>query len=53
LIEIGGAVTHVDPDQTDQEPDIPWRVIARMCDQLVHHSFDNDHAIVTGAELRD
>jgi len=49
LIEIGEAVKHLDPELTDQEPDIPWRAIARMRDQLAHHYFDTDHAIVTEA----
>ena len=49
LIEIGEAVKHVHPELTDREPDIPWRAIARMRDQLVHHYFDTDHAIVAEA----
>ena len=49
LIEIGEAVKHLDPELTDQESDIPWRAIGRMRDQLVHHYFDTDHAIVTEA----
>ncbi len=49
LIEIGEAVKHLDPELTDQEPDIPWRAIARMRDQLAHHYFDTDHAIVAEA----
>ena len=50
LIEIGEAVKHLDPELTDQESDIPWRAIARMRDQLVHHYFDTDHAIVEHAQ---
>lgn len=52
LIEIGEAVKHLDPGLTDQEPDIPWRAIARMRDQLAHHYFDTDHAIVAEAVAR-
>lgn len=49
LIEIGEAVKHLDPEVLGQAPDIPWRAIARMRDQLAHHYFDTDHAIVTEA----
>ncbi len=49
LIEIGEAVKHLDPELSDREPDIPWRAIARMRDQLAHHYFDTDHAIVAEA----
>jgi uncharacterized protein with HEPN domain len=49
LIEIGEAVKHLDPELTDCEPEIPWRAIARMRDQLAHHYFDTDHAIVAEA----
>ncbi|MHB1784684.1 MAG: HepT-like ribonuclease domain-containing protein [Acidimicrobiales bacterium] len=49
LIEIGEAVKHLDPKVIDQEQDIPWRAIARMRDQLTHHYFDTDHAIVAEA----
>lgn len=49
LIEIGEAVKHLDPELTEKEPEIPWRAIARMRDQLAHHYFDTDHAIVAEA----
>jgi len=49
LIEIGEAVKHLDPDLLAKAPEIPWRPIARMRDQLAHHYFDTDHAIVTQA----
>ncbi len=49
LIEIGEAVKHLDPVLLQSVPDIRWRAIARMRDQLAHHYFDTDHAIVTQA----
>jgi uncharacterized protein with HEPN domain len=49
LIEIGEAVKHLDPELLGRAPDIRWRAIARMRDQLTHHYFDTDHAIVTQA----
>ena len=49
LIEIGEAVKHLDPVLLESVPDIRWRAIARMRDQLAHHYFDTDHAIVTQA----
>lgn len=49
MIEIGEAVKHLDPELTEKEPEIPWRAIARMRDQLAHHYFDTDHAIVAEA----
>ncbi len=49
LIEIGEAVKHLDSKLLHHAPDIHWRAIARMRDQLAHHYFDTDHAIVTQA----
>jgi uncharacterized protein with HEPN domain len=49
LIEIGEATKHLSSELTDQEPDIPWREIARMRDQLAHRYFDTDRAIVAEA----
>jgi len=46
LIEIGEAVKDISPDLLAAEPDIPWKAIARMRDQLAHRYFDTDHAIV-------
>ena len=48
-IEIGKAAKHLDPDLLGEAPDIRWRAIARIHDQLAHHCFDTDHAIVTQA----
>ena len=39
LLEIGEAVKGLSPTLTALEPDIPWRQIARMRDQLAHHYF--------------
>jgi uncharacterized protein with HEPN domain len=53
LIEIGEAVKHLDPVLLQSVPDIRWRAIARMRDQLAHHYFDTDHAIFhAGRERR-
>lgn len=46
LIEIGEAVKDVSPEVLDDEPEIPWKAIARMRDHLAHRYFDSDHAIV-------
>jgi uncharacterized protein with HEPN domain len=46
LIEIGEAVKDVSPELLATEPDIPWRDVAGMRDQLAHRYFDTAHAIV-------
>ncbi len=46
LIEIGEAVKSIDPNLLATVPTIPWRAISRMRDQLAHHYFDTDHALV-------
>lgn len=46
LIEIGEAVKDIDPSTLATEPDIPWRDVAGMRDQLAHRYFDTAHAIV-------
>lgn len=53
LIEIGEAVKDLDPALLVSEPDIPWRAIAGMRDQLAHRYFDTDHAIVAATCSRD
>jgi uncharacterized protein with HEPN domain len=53
LIEIGEAVKALDPDLLASEPDIPWRQISGMRDQLAHRYFDTSHAIVTGTVQYD
>jgi uncharacterized protein with HEPN domain len=40
LIEIGEAVKNINPDVLATAPEIRWRAIARMRDQLAHHYFD-------------
>jgi uncharacterized protein with HEPN domain len=46
LIEIGEAVKDIDPELLANEPDIPWKDVARMRDHLTHRYFDTDHAII-------
>ena len=46
IIEIGEAVKGIDPDRLASEPEVPWREIARMRDQLTHHYFDTQRAVV-------
>jgi uncharacterized protein with HEPN domain len=46
LIEIGEAVKDVAPDLLLHQPQIPWRQVAAMRDQLAHRYFDTSHAIV-------
>lgn len=46
LIEIGEAVKDIDPELLATEPDIPWRDVAGMRDQLAHRYFDTAHGIV-------
>lgn len=53
LIEIGEAVKDIDPELLATEPDIPWREIARMRDQLAHRYFDAAHSIVRATAVND
>lgn len=46
LIEIGEAVKAISPELIERQPEIPWKAIARMRDQLAHRYFDTDHAVV-------
>lgn len=46
LIEIGEAVKGISADVLDNAPGVPWKEMARMRDQLTHHYFDTNHAIV-------
>jgi uncharacterized protein with HEPN domain len=46
LIEIGEAVKDITPELLATEPDIPWRDVAAMRDQLAHRYFDIAHGIV-------
>ena len=52
LMEIGEAVKDLPAGVTAAEPDLPWREIAGMRDQLAHRYFDTTHAILT-ATVRD
>jgi uncharacterized protein with HEPN domain len=46
LIEIGEAVKDVDEDLLAQHPQIPWRQVAAMRDQLAHRYFDTSYAVI-------
>jgi uncharacterized protein with HEPN domain len=46
LIEIGEAGKDIDPALLATEPDVPWRDIAGMRDQLAHRYFDTAHSII-------
>ena len=46
LMEIGEAVKSLGPALLASAPEVRWREIARMRDQLALHYFDTDHAIV-------
>lgn len=53
LLEIGEAVKAVTPSLLATEPDIPWKNIAAMRDQLAHRYFDTNHAIISGTVTND
>jgi uncharacterized protein with HEPN domain len=53
LVEIGEAVKAISPSLLATEPDIPWKNIAAMRDQLAHRYFDTEHAIVTATVSHD
>jgi uncharacterized protein with HEPN domain len=53
LIEIGEAAKDLPADLTAAEPDLPWREIAGMRDQLAHRYFDTSHAILTATVRND
>jgi uncharacterized protein with HEPN domain len=53
LLEIGEAVKAISPALLAHEPDIPWKNIAAMRDQLAHRYFDTEHAIVAGTVTDD
>lgn len=53
LVEIGEAVKAISPSLLATEPDIPWKNIAAMRDQLAHRYFDTEHAIVTATVNHD
>jgi len=46
LIEIGEAVKDFAPEFLATEPDIPWRDVAGMRNQLAHRYFDTAHGSV-------
>lgn len=48
LIEVGEAVKDISDALLSTEPDLPWREIAGMRDQLAHRyfgAFDRDHRL--------
>lgn len=53
LLEIGEAVKAISPALLASEPDIPWKNIAAMRNQLAHRYFDTEHAIVTATVTED
>lgn len=53
LVEIGEAVKAISPSLLATEPDIPWKNIAAMRDQLAHRYFDTEHALVTATVSHD
>lgn len=53
LLEIGEAVKAITPALLATEPDIPWKNIAAMRNQLTHRYFDTEHAIVNGTVTND
>ena len=53
LIEIGEAVEDIAPELLAAEPDIPWRDVAGMRDQLAHRYFDTAHGLVPATVEQD
>lgn len=53
LIEIGEAVKDIDPALLAEEPEVPWRDVARMRDHLAHRYFDTAHSIVQATIAED
>ena len=56
LIEIGEAIKDVSSELLARQPQIPWRQVAAMRDQLAHRYFDTSHAIVVqtvGSDLAE
>lgn len=53
LLEIGEAVKAISPSLLATEPDLLWKHIAAMRDQLAHRYFDTEHAIVGATVAQD
>lgn len=53
LIEIGEAVKDIDPDLLQRHPDIPWRQVAAMRDQLAHRYFDTSYSVIEHTATKD
>lgn len=50
---VGEAVKRLSPAVRDLRPDIPWKLVAGMRDQLIHHYFGVDLDLVWNAVRRD
>ena len=46
LIEIGEAVKDISTELLGGQPQIPWRQVAAMRDQLAHRYFDTSYALI-------
>ena len=53
LIEIGEAVKDVSTELLDGQPQIPWRQVAAMRDQLAHRYCDTSSAILEQTATAD
>lgn len=53
LIEVGEAVKDISDALLSTEPDLPWREIAGMRNQLAHRYFDTSHAIIAATVQHD
>ncbi len=53
LIEIGESVKDIDAALLAHQPQIPWRQVAALRDQLAHRYFDTSHAIVEHTASND
>lgn len=53
LIEIGEAVKDISAEILASEPDIPWRDVAGMRDQIAHRYFDTAHGIIQATVAQD
>lgn len=53
LLEIGEAVKAISPSLLATEPEIPWKHIAAMRNQLAHRYFDTEHGIVSATVTHD
>lgn len=53
-LEIIGEASKIFPaDYREQHPEIPWKVMARMRDKLIHHYFGVDYPVVWDTVVSD